>query len=127
MSKDIDSLLLEILYKLNYFTHVYNILNYFHKCFTTASFHRGPDLCIPNRGQAVPDSGVPAGRGAVHAAGEGGHLYGGHSLVNIQGRGSPQSPFKPYIGYLVRKNVLYRNPVTKIIARARKVYKITVA
>lgn len=46
-----------------------------------APFHCGPDLCIPNGGQAVLDPGVPARRRALHAARERGDLYGGHSLV----------------------------------------------
>lgn len=69
---------------------------YFYSLWTTcniaASFHCGPDLCIPNRGQTVPDPGVSAGRGTLHAAREGGHLHGGHSLVSGTPTTHPHPP-----------------------------------
>ena len=48
----------------------------------SAPLHRGPEVCLPDGGEAVPGAGVSAGRRAFHAAGERRNHHGGCSQVS---------------------------------------------
>jgi len=53
------------------------------RCVFVAPVYCRLDLCISNWWEVVPDPWVPLWWRAVHAAGEGRHLHGGHCVVPL--------------------------------------------